>query len=100
MLGRVLEAIRGAGRPMCLADLSRELDIDGSALEGMLGTLVARGRLLTVGPADTPCGACPIRSGCFIMADGVALTYALPAWNSPGPTALSGQTVLAGQLAL
>jgi hypothetical protein len=94
MLGRVLEAIRGAGRPMCLADLSRELDIDGSALEGMLGTLVARGRLLAVGPADTPCGGCPIRSGCFIMADGVALTYALPARSSPGQTALSDQPAL------
>jgi hypothetical protein len=78
MLGHILEAIRAAGRPMCLADLSRETGIDGSALDGMLGTLVARGRLLAIGPASTPCGACPIRSGCFIMADGVATTYALP----------------------
>jgi hypothetical protein len=69
---------------MCLADLSRELDIDDSALEGMLGTLVARGRLLAVGPADTLCGGCPIRSGCFIMAEGIAATYALPDWASAG----------------
>ena len=33
MLGRVLEAIRGAGRPMCLADLSRELGIEIYRLE-------------------------------------------------------------------
>ena len=75
MLGRVLEAIRSADRPMCLADLSRELGIDGAALEGMLGTLIARGRLRAIAPAVTDCGACPIRSGCFIMADGVATTY-------------------------
>jgi hypothetical protein len=41
----------------------------------MLGTLMARGRLRIIGPTETVCGGCPIRSGCFIMADGVATTY-------------------------
>jgi hypothetical protein len=77
MLSRILVAIRTAGRPLCLADLQRELDLDASALEGMLETLVARGRLRTIRFDDAGCGGCPIRSGCFIMADGVAATYAL-----------------------
>jgi hypothetical protein len=94
MLGRVLKTIAEAGRPMCLADLSRDLDIEGSALEGMLATLVARGRLLAIGPADAPCGGCRIRSGCFIMADRVARTYALP------DAVPSGQAVLSGQASL
>jgi hypothetical protein len=54
----------------------------------MLGTLVARGRLLAIGSSGTPCGGCPIRSGCFIVADRVAETYALPAWASTEQTAI------------
>lgn len=77
MLGRVLTTIREAGRPMCLADLSLGLDVDEPALEGMLDTLIARGRLTAVEFVDPGCGRCPIKSGCFIMTEGVARTYAL-----------------------
>ena len=77
MLTDVLGAIREAGRPMCLADLSRDLGIEQSALEGMLQTLVARGRLRVIAYEDAGCIACPIKGGCFIMSDGVAVTYAL-----------------------
>ncbi len=85
MLRAILSAIREAGRPMCLADLSRELGIDESALEGMLETLVARGRLRAIVFDDEGCTACPIKSGCFIMNDGVAMTYAL----LPGPVTVA-----------
>ena len=78
MLSAILSAIREAGKPMCLADLSRELDIEESALEGMLETLIARGRLQAIVFDDEGCTACPIKSGCFIINDGVAKTYALP----------------------
>ena len=78
MLRAVLAAIEGAGKPMCLADLSRDVGVDEPALEGMLETLVARGRLRTIALVDDRCGACAIKSGCFIMKDGVARTYALP----------------------
>lgn len=87
MLARILATIRAAGRPLCQADLQRELGIEASALEGMLETLVARGRLRALHFAGTGCGGCPTRSGCFIMADGVAVTYALPQARSPDPLA-------------
>ncbi len=77
MLGRILVAIHDAGKPLCLADLSRDLGIEEPALEGMLETLIARGRLRAVTFDDAGCTACPIKSGCFIMNDGVAKTYAL-----------------------
>ena len=78
MLGRILTAIRMAGQPVCLADLSRDLEIDEGALEGMLDTLVARGRLRAMRRIEEEgCGGCPIQSGCFLMGDGVAATYAL-----------------------
>lgn len=83
MLARILATISDAGRPMCLADLSRELHIDEPALEGMLDTLIARGRLRATESLDPGCGGCPIKSGCFIMNDGVARTYLLtPARHS------------------
>jgi hypothetical protein len=77
MLARIMAAIQAAQRPVCLADLRRELDIEASALEGMLETLVARGRLRALRFDEAGCGGCPVRSGCFIMDDGVAVTYAL-----------------------
>ena len=77
MLRAILAAIYEAGKPMCLADLSRDLGIDEPALEGMVETLVARGRLRAIVFDDTGCTACPVKSGCFIMNDGVARTYAL-----------------------
>ena len=78
MLRAILSAIGSAGRPMCLADLSRDLDIEEPALEGMLETLVARGRLRAIEFEDDGCTACAVKSGCFIMNDGVAKTYARP----------------------
>jgi hypothetical protein len=77
MLTRILAAIDAAGRPLCAADLRGELALEGSALEGMLDTLVARGRLRALRFDGADCGGCPVRSGCFIMDDGVAVTYAL-----------------------
>ncbi len=84
MLSAVLLKIREAGRPLCLADLSRELGIAESALGGMLETLVSRGRLRVIAFEGAGCTACPVKSGCFIMNDGVAVTYALP--PEPGTT--------------
>lgn len=77
MLAGIVDAIRLAGRPMCCADIAAVVDIDERALEGMLETLVARGRLGASEPGELPCDACPIRSGCFLMRDGVARTYVL-----------------------
>jgi hypothetical protein len=78
MLSAILSAITEAGRPLCLADLSRELELDEPVLEGMLDTLVARGRLRAIRFDGDGCTACPVKGGCFIMNDGVAVTYALP----------------------
>jgi D-serine deaminase-like pyridoxal phosphate-dependent protein len=78
MLSAILLAIRDAGKPMCLSDLATSLQIEEAALEGMLQTLVQRGRLRTIRFVDDGCGTCPVKGGCFIMNDGVAVTYALP----------------------
>lgn len=77
MLTRILATFHQAGRPLCLADLGRDLGIHEAALAGMLDTLVARGRLRRVDTDADGCGGCPIRGGCFIMTGGAAPTYAL-----------------------
>ena len=102
MLGRILVAIREAGGPMCLADLSRELEIDEAALEGMLDTLMARGRLHAIESTEAFCGGCPIKSGCFIMNDGVARTYALVMVPAAGPlkVRLRGSAAVAGGMSV
>jgi hypothetical protein len=78
MLSAILATIRDAGKPMCLSDLSAATHIDEAALEGMLQTLVHRGRLRAIELVDDGCSTCPVKGGCFIMNDGVAKTYALP----------------------
>jgi hypothetical protein len=78
MLTGIVDAIARAGRPMCCADVAAVVDIDARALEGMLETLVARGRLRAFDSGEQGCEACPIRSGCFVMREGVARTYVLP----------------------
>lgn len=78
MLSAILTTIGDAGRPMCLADLSAALGIDEAALEGMLQTLIDRGRLRAIEYVDRGCSTCPVKGGCFIMNEGVARTYALP----------------------
>jgi len=88
MLSAIVSAIRDGGKPMCLSDLSAALHIEESALEGMLETLVQRGRLRAIEFVDDGCTTCPVKGGCFIMDDGVARTYALPADAATAKSAL------------
>jgi hypothetical protein len=77
MLSQILAEFRQARGPLCLDELSRKLDIENSALEGMLQTLVRRGRLLEITPISYGCPACPARGGCVILTNGVQKSYFL-----------------------
>lgn len=95
MLRAVLEALDAAGRPLCSVELARELDLDAGVVSGMLGTLVARGRVQAsqadqaAGP-DAVCATCPASGACYIMRDGVAVTYApVAAASLPGAASLA-----------
>ncbi len=92
MLSAILATIREAGRPLCLADLSRVLGVDEPVLEGMVETLVARGRLRAIVFDDAGCDACPVKGGCYIMNDGVARTFALPLDQTAAERALPAFT--------
>ncbi|NSW54258.1 MAG: helix-turn-helix domain-containing protein [Anaerolineae bacterium] len=68
MLTRILEEIRAAQGPLSLRDLSRRLDVQPSALQGMLTQLLRMGKLEIEQemPADASCTSC---SGCAGVQD-------------------------------
>ncbi|MCC7360490.1 MAG: helix-turn-helix domain-containing protein [Anaerolineales bacterium] len=68
MLTRVLALLAEGEGGLGTAEISRRLDIAPGVLEGMLETLVRRGRLVRVCAAETPCGACALRSECNLLA--------------------------------
>ena len=65
MLKQIMEIMNTSGSSMTISELSRMLDTDRDALEGMLDTLVRLGRLVDV-PADSldGCGGCSSCGGC------------------------------------
>ncbi|MBI1880393.1 MAG: hypothetical protein HYR94_19595 [Chloroflexi bacterium] len=67
MLKQILSEFEQAPLPLCLDQLSQKLAITPSALEGMLDTLVRKGRLQEISPAQTACQTCPARAGCVII---------------------------------
>lgn len=82
MLRQILQEFQQASTPLCAAELSQKLAIDPAALEGMLQTLVQRGRLLEIDPGQQLCVACPARGGCMIMTNGLQKSYFLPGKNN------------------
>lgn len=66
MLKALLDEFRHATRPLCVADLRAGLALETGVIEGMIQTLVARGRLVEV--TDTAaCHTCPVKGGCVIL---------------------------------
>ena len=78
MLQTILAEFRRSSTPMCLDELSRKLEIESSALEGMLQTLVRSRRLLEISLTQQGCAACPAKGGCVILTHGVQKSYLLP----------------------
>lgn len=73
MLLKVLQAVEAAQGPLDLNELSRRLDIDRSALDGMIQFWVRKGRLVddsagagrtSVACASHSCGGCAGGQGC------------------------------------
>jgi hypothetical protein len=52
---------------LCLDELSQKLAVEAGALEGMLQTLVRKGRLLEIDPGQAACQACPAKGGCLLI---------------------------------
>lgn len=77
MLKQILSEFEQAQTPLCVDELSRTLAIEAGALEGMLDTLVQRGRLQVIDPAGYDCPACLARGGCTVMTNGLQKRFTL-----------------------
>ena len=66
MLKSILAEFHNATRPLCVADLQAALALDAGVIDGMIQTLVQRGRLLEIVDAAV-CHTCPVRGGCVIL---------------------------------
>jgi len=81
MLTRLLEELEAAQQPLTLEELSARLDIEPTALEGMLRTLMRMGKLrddreAAMQACGLHCAGCDQRSECALLAR-LPRTYSL-----------------------
>lgn len=68
LLRDIMAEFERSSTPLCLEELAGKLAVEPGALEGMLQTLVRKGRLREVSFGhNNPCAHCPARGGCVIM---------------------------------
>ncbi len=86
MLNEILKAFREEGGPLDLSELARKLDVERSALEGMLATLVRQGKLKEVEIGSADCKECHSRLTCAYAVGGASLgkVYELPSRQREG----------------
>ncbi len=74
MLSQIIKELETAGGAIDLNELSRRLGVQRSALDGMIETLVRKGRLREVEVGEIPpmCASCGQRSGCILVSIGRA----------------------------
>lgn len=77
MLKEIMAEFRATRAPLCVDELSRSLEVEASALEGILDTLVQRGRLQVIDPTDYTCVSCPAKGGCVILTNGLKRSYTI-----------------------
>lgn len=72
MLSQILGELESAGGAIDLNELSRRLGVQRSALEGMIETLVRKGRLreVKVGETSPVCVHCAKRASCISVGTG------------------------------
>jgi hypothetical protein len=69
MLRELLTLIEANDGCLSVGELSRRLHAEPSAVEGMVQTLLARGRLLSLdGAGSPPCESCGASEGCALAA--------------------------------
>ena len=70
MLAEIMKRFRDENHPLGLDELSRELGVERTALEGMLLTLVRQGKLREVTIGSETCGTCSNKDSCLHLGSG------------------------------
>lgn len=68
MLRELLILIESSDGCLSVAELSRRLNAEPSAVEGMVQTLQQRGRLLMLDDSGAPCATCCASDACALAA--------------------------------
>lgn len=68
MLTQLLDLLESKENGLSLAEISRTLQAQPSAVLAMIGVLVRKGRLREIGPDGKACGACRLQSQCNLLA--------------------------------
>ena len=72
MLTEILKEFKAAEGPIDLNELGRRLDVEHSALEGMLQMLVKQGKLREIEAGSETCSDCDRRKECAYLQAGVS----------------------------
>jgi hypothetical protein len=68
MLNQLVKLLEEKENGLSLAEISRELKAQPSAILCMIDLLVQKGKLLEIGPDGKCCAACGVQSDCNLLA--------------------------------
>ncbi len=68
MLGQLIELLDARENGLSIAEISRCMNAQPSAVMSMIGLLVQKGKLLEIGPDGKCCAACGLESECNLLA--------------------------------
>jgi hypothetical protein len=63
MLKQIFNEIKESNQGLCIEDLAGQMNVELSALDGMLDTLVSLGRIIETSPSGV-CNICPTSKQC------------------------------------
>jgi hypothetical protein len=67
MLNQLINLLAEKENGLSLAEISREMKAQPSAVMSMIDLLVQKGRLVEIGPDGKYCGACGLQSDCNLL---------------------------------
>jgi hypothetical protein len=67
MLNRILYLLESRENGLSLAEISREMKAQPSAVMSMIDLLVQKGKLVEIGPDGKYCDACGLQSDCNLL---------------------------------
>jgi hypothetical protein len=68
MLGTLLELFESRENGLSLAEISREMKSQPTAVKSMIDLLIRKGKILEVGPDNKVCSTCGLESQCSLLA--------------------------------
>ena len=67
MLAQLVDLLQSQGNGLSLAEISRAMNTQPSAVLSMIGLLVQKGKLIEIGPDGRCCDTCGLESDCNLL---------------------------------